>query len=106
MRFDDIVSHLKALDRVYIQTILIDGSPSNTYPDEILAYFELIRDIRPREVHIYSTDRPVPDSRISRVDPEWLEEIASQLKSETGVPAVAFYRGEKRSSARMDSELG
>jgi len=101
VNFADIVSHLKALGRVYIQTILIDGAPSNTDPDEILAYFERIRDIRPREVHIYSTDRPVPDSRVSRVDPEWLEEIASQLESETGVPAFAFYQGKKSSSARM-----
>jgi wyosine [tRNA(Phe)-imidazoG37] synthetase (radical SAM superfamily) len=95
VRFNDIVSHLKSVGRVYIQTALIDGTPSNTDPDEILAYFELIRDIRPREVHIYSTDRPVPNLRISKVDPEWLEEIASQLKSETGVPATAFYEGKR-----------
>jgi wyosine [tRNA(Phe)-imidazoG37] synthetase (radical SAM superfamily) len=103
VRFGDIVSRLKALDGIYIQTVLVDGSPSNTDPDEILAYFELVRDINPRAVHIYSTDRPVPESRISRVDPEWLEEIASQLKSETGVPAFAYYQGAKRSPARMDS---
>ncbi len=100
VKFGGIVSHLKTLGEFYVQTILIDGTPSNTDPDEILAYFERIRDIRPREVHIYSTDRPVPDTRISRVDPDWLEEIASQLKSETGVPAFAFYQGKKRSSAR------
>jgi wyosine [tRNA(Phe)-imidazoG37] synthetase (radical SAM superfamily) len=106
VKFNDIVSHLKALDGVYIQTVLIDGTPSNTDPDEILAWFELIRDIRPRGVHLYSTDRPVPESRISKVDPDWLEEIASQLKSETGVPAFAFYSGEKRPSAPIDTEIG
>jgi wyosine [tRNA(Phe)-imidazoG37] synthetase (radical SAM superfamily) len=103
VRFGDIVSRLKTLDGIYIQTILIDGVPSNTDPDEILAYFERIRDIRPKQVHIYSTDRPVPDVRISRVDPEWLEEIASQLKSETGVPAFAFYQGKKYSSSKIRS---
>lgn len=101
--FAEIVSRLKALRGVYIQTVHVDGSPSNTDPDDILAYFELIRDIGPRAVHLYSTDRPVPESRISRVDPEWLEEIASQLESETGVPAAAFYQGGKRLPARMDS---
>jgi wyosine [tRNA(Phe)-imidazoG37] synthetase (radical SAM superfamily) len=95
VRFEDIVYHLKSLNGVYIQTILIDGAPSNTDPDEILAYFELIREIRPREVQIYSTDRPVENVRISRVDPEWLEEIASQLRSETEISAVAFYEGKK-----------
>jgi wyosine [tRNA(Phe)-imidazoG37] synthetase (radical SAM superfamily) len=95
VRFDEIVCQLKTLRGIYIQTILIDGTPSNTHPDELLAYFELIRDIRPREVHIYSTDRPVADSRISKVDPDWLEDIASQIKEETGVTAVAFYNGKK-----------
>jgi wyosine [tRNA(Phe)-imidazoG37] synthetase (radical SAM superfamily) len=84
---------LKSLGSVYLQTILIDGVPANTDPDEILAYFELVREIRPRGVHIYSTDRPAPSARISKVDPEWLEEIASQLRTETEVPAAAFYAG-------------
>lgn len=91
VKFDDIISHLRALRDVYIQTILVDGTPSNTDPDEILAWFELIRDIRPRGVHVYSTDRPVPETRIAKVDPEWLVELTSQLESETGVPATAFY---------------
>jgi wyosine [tRNA(Phe)-imidazoG37] synthetase (radical SAM superfamily) len=93
VRFDDIVSHLTSVGRVYIQTALMDGTPSNTDPDEILAYFEIVREIRPRQVQVYSTDRPVPNARISKVDPEWLEEIVSQLTSETGVPATAFYDG-------------
>jgi wyosine [tRNA(Phe)-imidazoG37] synthetase (radical SAM superfamily) len=91
VKFGDIVSRLESLENVYIQTILIDGSPSNTHPDEILAYFERIREIRPRAVHMYSTDRPVPDTRVAKVDPEWLEELASQIEGETGVPAVAFH---------------
>jgi len=99
VRFEDVVSRLKSLGNVYLQTILIDGVPSNTDPDEILAYFELVRDIRPRGVHIYSTDRPAPSARISKVDPEWLEEIASQLRTETEVPAAAFYTGKTHGPA-------
>ena len=93
VRFDEIVCQLKSLAGICIQTALIDGTPSNMDPDELLAYLELIRDIRPKEVHLYSTDRPVADSRVSRVAPDWLEDIASQIKDETGVPAVAFYNG-------------
>jgi wyosine [tRNA(Phe)-imidazoG37] synthetase (radical SAM superfamily) len=90
---EEIVTNLKTAGRIYIQTVLMDGTPSNTEPDEILAYFERIRDIKPRGIHLYTTDRPVADSRISKVDPGWLDEIASQLKIETGVPALAFYEG-------------
>jgi wyosine [tRNA(Phe)-imidazoG37] synthetase (radical SAM superfamily) len=95
VKFDNIVSNLKALGNVYIQTVLIDGTPSNTHPDELLAYMEVVRDIRPREVHLYSTDRPVADVRVSKVDPDWLEDVASHLKDETGIPAAAFYNGSK-----------
>ncbi|UCG52842.1 MAG: radical SAM protein [Candidatus Latescibacterota bacterium] len=95
VKFNEIVEHLGQIDGIYLQTVLVDGTPSNTEPDELLAYFELLGKIEPREVHLYSTDRPVPSSQIYRVDPEWLEDIASQIRSETGVPAVAFYNGKQ-----------
>lgn len=95
VKFDDIVKQLKSLDNVYIQTVLIDGTPSNTHPDDLLAYLEVIRDIRPKEVHLYSTDRPVADARVSKVDPDWLEDVACHIKDETGIPAAAYYKGNK-----------
>jgi wyosine [tRNA(Phe)-imidazoG37] synthetase (radical SAM superfamily) len=88
-----IVDYLANLDGIYLQTVFLDGELSNTGPEEMIAYFELVKAIQPRGAHIYSTDRPVPSAHISRVDPEWLEDIASQITSETGVPATAFYNG-------------
>jgi wyosine [tRNA(Phe)-imidazoG37] synthetase (radical SAM superfamily) len=93
VRFGTVVDHLANLDGIYLQTIFLDGKPSNTDPDEMMAYLERLVTIQPREVHIYSADRPVPSVHISRVDPEWLEDIASQITSETDVPAVAYYNG-------------
>ena len=95
VKFTDIVSRLKSLDNVYIQTVLIDGTPSNTHPDDLLAYLEVIREIHPKEVHLYTTERPVADARISKVDPDWLEDVASHITDETGIPATAFYEGRK-----------
>ncbi|UCH84517.1 MAG: radical SAM protein [Candidatus Latescibacterota bacterium] len=97
--FESIVEHLANLDGIYVQTVCIDGEPSNTHPDEMIAYYERLQTIQPRGVHLYSTDRPVPSSSISRVDPEWLEDIASQITSETGVPAAAYSNGKKRLGA-------
>jgi len=95
VKFDDIVSQLKTLPNVYIQTVLIDGTPSNTHPDELLALLGAIRDIHPKEVHLYTTDRPVAEVRVSKVDHDWLEDVACHIKDETGVPATAFYNGSK-----------
>jgi len=93
--FAAIVKHLAHLDGIYLQTVCIDGEPSNTHPDEMVAYFELLQTIQPRGVHLYSIDRPVPSADISRVDPEWLEDIASQITSEKGVPAAAYSNGKR-----------
>jgi wyosine [tRNA(Phe)-imidazoG37] synthetase (radical SAM superfamily) len=95
VKFDDIVNQLKSLGKVYIQTVLIDGTPSNTHPDELFAYLGVIRDIRPKAVHLYATDRPVADARVSKVDPDWLEDLACHIRDETGIPATAYYRGNK-----------
>lgn len=93
VKFETIVDHLADLDGIYLQTVFLDGMPSNIDPDEMIAYLERVATIQPRGVHLYSIDRPVSHPTISRVDPEWLEDIASQISSETGVPATAFYNG-------------
>jgi wyosine [tRNA(Phe)-imidazoG37] synthetase (radical SAM superfamily) len=95
VKFDEIVDYLAGIDGIYLQTVFIDGQPSNTDPDEMIAYLERIVTIQPRGVHLYSTDRPVSSALVSRVDPEWLEDIASQISGETEVPAIAYYNGKK-----------
>ena len=88
--FEATVDHLRSIDDIYIQTVLVDGYPSNTSPDDLAAYFEKIAQIKPQEVHRYSIDRPVPETRLQLVPPERLREIAAQGERETGVPMRAF----------------
>jgi wyosine [tRNA(Phe)-imidazoG37] synthetase (radical SAM superfamily) len=90
--YDAIVEHLCALDNIYIQTVLVGGTPSNTSPEDLAAYFAKIKRIRPVEVHMYSIDRPVPNTKITLVPPERLREIAKQGEAEAGVRIRAFYR--------------
>ncbi len=90
--YDDILANLRTLPGIYIQTLLMDGMPANTGPAELQAYFERIAQIRPKEVHLYSIDRPVPASSIALVRPRRLEEIAREGEWKTGVKMRAFYR--------------
>lgn len=90
IRFERIVERLCMLEDICIQTVLVYGSPSNATSAELSAYFELLRQIRPREVHIYSIDRPVPNRRISLVTPEQLEAIAERARRETGIEVKAY----------------
>lgn len=91
VRFEEIVNRLTSLQNIYLQTVFVDGAPSNTSRNDIIAWMALIRNIRPREVHMYSIDRPVPSTEIALVSPARLEEIASVAYRQTGITVRAFY---------------
>jgi len=91
LEFSTILDGLASLDRPYIQTLLVDGSPSNVTPDHLDAYMRQICRIKPAEVHIYSIDRPVPDRHLLRVSPQGLMEIARLGEAQTGAPFKAFW---------------
>jgi wyosine [tRNA(Phe)-imidazoG37] synthetase (radical SAM superfamily) len=90
INFENIVEKLKQTKNIYIQTVLMDGDPSNVKEDELETYFEKIALIKPLGVQIYSLDRPVANSNIKRVMPDELEMIAKNGSKKTGVKIEAF----------------
>ena len=91
VKFDQIFEKLFSLDGIYIQTVFIDGEPSNIRKADLDDYINCIGRIKPQEVHIYSIDRPVANTKIKLVPPEKLEKIAARITRESGVPAKAFF---------------
>ncbi len=91
VKFEEIFEKLFSLDGIYIQTVFVDGQPSNIAKADLDDYIDCVARIKPQEVHLYSIDRPVPNARISLVPPEKLEKIASKITKKAGVPARAFY---------------
>jgi wyosine [tRNA(Phe)-imidazoG37] synthetase (radical SAM superfamily) len=89
--FDEICERLGSLHGICIQTLLVHGTPRNTERHQLESYFEKIREINPRTVHIYSIDRPVPSAKLIRVQSDELERIARWGRSVTGVNFKAFY---------------
>ena len=89
--FAEIVAHLESLSGIFLQTVLLDGTPSNTDAENLAAYFALLTKIAPVEVHLYSIDRPVANRDIQLVRPARLQEIAKQATAQTGVPVKAFF---------------
>lgn len=89
--FEEIFEQLSSLSGIFIQTVLVRGTPCNTTEEELGAYFAKIKIIQPRKVHIYSIDRPVLNAKLERVLPERLEEIAHLGSEKTGVEIQAFY---------------
>jgi len=90
--FDSILGNLEKLgDRIIIQTILMDGEPNNVNLEELTYYYDCIVRIKPREVHICSIDRPVPEKKIIRVNSEKLKEIAKVGEERTNISFKGFY---------------
>lgn len=80
--------------RGIIQTMLLRGEHNgriidNTTPEEIDALIEAYRKIKPREVMLYSIDRPTPEKNLRKVEREELEQIAARI-SAAGIPVQPF----------------
>jgi hypothetical protein len=73
-----------------IQAILFDGQPTNTGDDDVEQWAEIVGRIRPREVHIYSIDRPVAKSSIFPISKTALQTIADKAQEISGIPIRVF----------------
>ena len=77
-----------------IQTMFLRGEHNgkavdNTITEEVDALIEAYKKIRPREVMIYSIDRPTPEKRLVKVERSELEAIAARIRA-AGIPVQPF----------------
>lgn len=68
-----------------IQTMMLRGTHcgvaiDNTTADEIDALISAYRTINPREVMLYSLDRPTPESNLQRIERRELDAIADRMR--------------------------
>jgi len=73
-----------------VQTMMTRGEHDgrvvdNTTKAEIDALIDAYRRISPREVMLYSLDRPTPELSLKKVGREELEAVAARIRSEAGV---------------------
>jgi wyosine [tRNA(Phe)-imidazoG37] synthetase (radical SAM superfamily) len=79
INFTEIVSGLKLLKEVTIQA-LITGGPSGNYREDYLeAWLDLLAEINPVLVQIYSLDRGYPSERILPIDQKELFVLKDRL---------------------------
>jgi wyosine [tRNA(Phe)-imidazoG37] synthetase (radical SAM superfamily) len=91
LSYHNIVRALSMMNSIYLQTIFFDGQPSNVEEDDLLAWFERVKEIGPEGVQIYTLDRPVPLSRIKPVSREKLQQISQKGQEISGIQIEAFY---------------
>ncbi len=88
----DTIERLKRFSgQAIIQTMLTSGehdgvSVDNTGEAELSALIEAYKAIKPREVMLYTIDRPTPETTLRHTPPEVLRHAAARIEAEAGVP--------------------
>lgn len=86
-----VVEAMKRFDgEMILQTMFLrgtcDGEPvDNTTEEEVAAWLELVGEIRPRQVMVYSLDRDTPCPTLEKVPREELQAIAARVEA-LGIP--------------------
>ncbi|MDH8701915.1 wyosine [tRNA(Phe)-imidazoG37] synthetase (radical SAM superfamily) [Dysgonomonadaceae bacterium PH5-43] len=84
---DSLVDNLKQFKgNLTIQTIFLRGehngkSVDNTTPENLNSWLNLIKEIKPKAVMIYSLDRETPSKTLEKVSKEELETIADKVRA-------------------------
>jgi len=74
-----------------IQTMMLRGEWNgkafdNTTPEEVDALIDAYKNIAPREIMLYSLDRPTPASTLEKVPEAELQAIAARIEEATNIP--------------------
>ncbi len=86
-KLSDVVENLKAFGgKVIIQTLFLRGNHKgevidNTTEAELSAWLELVKEIKPSQVMIYTIDRDTPAAGLEKVNLDELKQIASRVES-------------------------
>lgn len=87
-----VIEGLKAFSGTgIIQTMMLTGrydgvDIDNTTDDEVRALIEAYREIGPRQIMLYSIDRPTPVSELHKIPIERLGQIGARIEAATGIP--------------------
>ena len=93
---NEIIGRMKAFNgKAIIQTMFLKGEVdgvdvNNTGNDFVLPWIEVVKEIAPREVMIYTIDRETPQQDLSKATHEELDKIVALLEKE-GIKASASY---------------
>ena len=74
------------IQTMFLRGIHGDETIDNTTPEEIDALVKAYKEIKPREIMIYSLDRSTPEERLVKVEKPELEAIGKEIESQTGIP--------------------
>jgi len=70
-----------------VQTMFVKGEHNgqhfdNTTPEEVAAWIDLMREVKPRQIMVYSLDRPTPEHNLTAISKAEMEQLVAPLMAE------------------------
>lgn len=84
------LSGVRKLKDCVVQALFVTGEVSNTTPEAIEEWIEVLGMIKPKSVQICTLSRPGYNNSILAVDDDTLDGIAFKLKKRTGLESEVF----------------
>jgi len=91
VRLERILEGLERVPGLVIQSVLVDGPVANIRGEAFAAWLAALAAVRPAQVQIYSTDRPVAEAAVERVPPAALQRMVVEIADRTGLPVHAYW---------------
>jgi len=82
---EEIINSLKDLKSFILQCVMVDGKYQNVRGDALQNWIDVVSNVKPKEIQIYSTDRPVAMEGVTKVERIRLKEIAKEITKQTGI---------------------
>ena len=81
---DEVVANLRRFEGNFILQTMFLRCPDfdSTVPENVEGWLRIVRELRPREVMVYTVDRETPLKGIAKVSPEEMSEIVRPLVEE------------------------
>lgn len=95
-RLNEIVENMKLFKgNCIIQTMFLKGSTEgksvdNTTDDYVLPWLNMVKEIAPRQVMIYTIDRETPEKNLQKASKEELDRIAELIRKEGIATSVSY----------------
>ncbi len=86
---EHILEGLRGLDDIVIQTLFTRGPRGNAGESHLRVWLDVVRELAPREVQVYSLDRPTPCADLLPIPTSELERLAGRARS-AGIPVRSY----------------
>jgi wyosine [tRNA(Phe)-imidazoG37] synthetase (radical SAM superfamily) len=91
INWEAIVEGLTQVPGLIIQSLMAEGAVTNSAGPAFEHWLGALARLKPVQVQVYSTDRPVPEAGVERVPPERLQQIAARAVHQTGLDVRAYW---------------